>query len=304
MKVELLGRGTMGMVHYDCYQRIEGVEVFKQLGKVAPKEFTPDPFVDAVDVCFPSEVHKDYVVAALNAGKSVFCETPLALTLEDADLMIEAAKKNGKILMVGLLMRSIAEYQEVERRVKSGELGKITNASAYRLSNYMTPGSPGSRPHYGDVISELMTFDIDYLNLLFGLPQTVSANGSVDSETGKIGEATATLHYPGVTATTETSAIKPLDFPFSVGIAIEGEKGKLDLKTVFAGEIPSTTLTLYQNGKKEKVIVDSHDPYEYELRYFIDCIESREDSSRLSAEHARDALETVIAIRNGISLRQ
>lgn len=300
MKVELLGKGNMGIVHANCYKHIPGIEIVRQVGRINPQDLLNDSSIDAVDVCYPSEVHKEFVVTALNKGKHVFCETPLSITLEDADEMIAAANRNQRILMVGLLMRSIGEYQEIEKRVKSGELGKIRSAHAYRLSNYMTPESPANRPHYGDVISELMTFDVDYLNLLFGLPNQVSAIGEYAPKTAIIGQATATLEYDDATATIEASAIKPLDFLFNVGIRVEGERGTLDLKTVFKNNIPETTLTLIKNGAHEIIEASSHDPYEYELRYFKDCIEGKADPSRLAGERAREALQIVISIRNYI----
>lgn len=299
MKIELLGKGNMGSVHADCYTRIPEVEVVRQVGKIAPQDLLKDS-IDAVDVCYPSEVHKKYVIEALNNGKHVFCETPLAITLEDADDMIASAKANKKILMVGLLMRSIAEYQEIEKRVKSGELGKIKSVHAYRLSNYMTAGSPANRPHYGDVVSELMTFDIDFLNLLFGLPTSVTATGKNDVSTNKLGEAISTVEYSDVDATVEASAIKPLDFPFSIGISIVGEKEELNLKTVFTSEIPETILIQIKDGVEEKIEVDGFDPYEHELRYFMECVENKKNPSRLSAERAREALQVVVAIGESI----
>lgn len=300
MNIELLGKGNMGSVHAESYARIPGVAV-QQVGRIAPSEVSSDPSVQAVDVCFPSEVHKEYVIPALNNGKHVFCETPFALNLEDADAMIAAAKQNERILMVGLLMRSIAEYQEVEKRLLSGELGKVTEAHSFRLSNYMTPGSPANRPHYGDVVSELMTFDIDYLNLLFGLPKSVSATGTNAPGTETIGEATAHIEYDDVTATVEASAIKPIDFPFTIGFDVTGEKGSLHIKTVFESEIPETTLNLVKDGVSEKLEVKPQDPYETELRFFKDCIEGKEKPDRLSAERAREALRVVIATREAIN---
>jgi predicted dehydrogenase len=70
-----------------------------------------DPNVDAIDVCLPTSNHAEFVVAALEHGKHVFCETPFALTFTEAEAMLEAAKDADRIFMAGLLERSIAQYE-------------------------------------------------------------------------------------------------------------------------------------------------------------------------------------------------
>ena len=67
--------------------------------------------VDAIDVCLPSAIHHAFVVPALDAGKHVFCETPLALELDEARQMRDAARRADRLLQVGLLMRSLGAYR-------------------------------------------------------------------------------------------------------------------------------------------------------------------------------------------------
>lgn len=59
-----------------------------------------DDDIDAVSVCAANSVHAEITIAALNAGKHVLCEKPMATTLEDCEAMVEASKRNGKILMI------------------------------------------------------------------------------------------------------------------------------------------------------------------------------------------------------------
>ena len=70
-----------------------------------------DPTIHAIDVCVPSVNHHEFVLAALQRGKHVFCETPFAVQLTAAEAMIEAAKHARRLFMVGLLERSIAQYE-------------------------------------------------------------------------------------------------------------------------------------------------------------------------------------------------
>src|SRR5260370_11785832 len=139
-----------------------------------------DPAIDAIAICVPSINHREYVVAALRRGKHVFCETPFALRLEDADAMIEAARAAKKVLLVGLLIRSIVAYEHVHRIAESGELGKVLSVTAYRLGSYLPANAPAHKEHYSAPSTQLRTFAFHFVQLVFGLPPpgTAAAAGS------------------------------------------------------------------------------------------------------------------------------
>src|SRR5215468_2837104 len=83
-----------------------------------------DPEIDAVDVCVPTPAHRDVAERAFDAGKHVFLEKPIALTAEDADAILAAAERSGRMLMVGLVLRFWPEYVALGSLVDSGELGR------------------------------------------------------------------------------------------------------------------------------------------------------------------------------------
>ena len=83
-----------------------------------------DPSIDGVIVATPNFTHKDVVLAALAAGKDVFCEKPMALTLADCDVMIARAHELGRKLMVGQVLRLITVFATVRRLVSEGTVGK------------------------------------------------------------------------------------------------------------------------------------------------------------------------------------
>src|SRR2546429_7508767 len=89
-----------------------------------PQKILRDESIDAIDVTVPSGLHRPLVVSALAHGKHVFCETPVALTLRDADAMIDAARGNRRIFMVAQVMRFVADYQRAHQEAVSGKLGK------------------------------------------------------------------------------------------------------------------------------------------------------------------------------------
>ncbi|RLQ93822.1 Gfo/Idh/MocA family protein [Falsibacillus albus] len=81
--------------------------------------------VDAISVCLPNYLHAPVTVAALNAGKHVLCEKPMATSHEEAESMIQAAKSHDKKLMIGHNQRFVASHQKAKAIIESGKLGKI-----------------------------------------------------------------------------------------------------------------------------------------------------------------------------------
>lgn len=81
--------------------------------------------IDAVSVCLPNYLHAPVSIAALNAGAHVLCEKPMATSREEAEQMIEAAKRNNKKLMIGHNQRFVSSHQKARKLIEQGEVGKI-----------------------------------------------------------------------------------------------------------------------------------------------------------------------------------
>lgn len=88
-----------------------------------PFELIKDDTVDAVAISSPATTHTDLVVAAARAGKHVFCEKPMALTLDDADRAIGAAEDAGVALQVGFNRRFATDFADVHRAIVDGAIG-------------------------------------------------------------------------------------------------------------------------------------------------------------------------------------
>lgn len=89
------------------------------------EDIVNDPTIDAVSVCSPNYTHAEITIKALRSGKHVLCEKPMATNLEDARLMIETAKRSGKILMIGHNQRFAPAHREARRILERGEMGKV-----------------------------------------------------------------------------------------------------------------------------------------------------------------------------------
>ena len=84
-----------------------------------------DPDIDAVSICAANYAHAELSIQALNAGKHVLCEKPMATTLADCEAMVECAKKNGKFLMIGHNQRLAKAHAEAKRLIDEGLIGDI-----------------------------------------------------------------------------------------------------------------------------------------------------------------------------------
>ena len=142
LRVALIGSGRMGSFHGETLaRRLPGAvlaavadpapgaaeKLASTLG--APKYFTDpadvfaDPEIDAVVIAAPARFHADLVVAAAAAGKAVFCEKPMAMTLADADRAIDAARSAGVVLQVGFNRRYAPDWAAARGLLDDGRLG-------------------------------------------------------------------------------------------------------------------------------------------------------------------------------------
>jgi predicted dehydrogenase len=101
--------------------------------------------VDAVIVATPDHWHAIQTIAACNAGKDVYVEKPLSIAVREGRRMVEAARRNDRVVQVGTQRRSSELYRQLLEEVRSGGLGKVTAARASYASN-MAPAGIGKAP--------------------------------------------------------------------------------------------------------------------------------------------------------------
>lgn len=317
MRIGILGAGNMGRAHAEAYGNMPGVaiaaivarheaparELAGQFGAAAltdPWKLLDDDSIDAVDVCYPSSVHREYVVAALERGKHVFCEAPIALNVEDANAMIEAARAHARIFVVALLMRFVADNAYIRDAVTSGELGEPLAVFTSRRTAPYWSDEQQTEQVCAEPVVELGHFDFDYLNWLLGVPTAVLGTG-VTGATGVVEHAFVSLEFDHVRGLAEVSAIMPRSFPFTTSVRVVCEGGAIE-STFRLADGPENTLTRYpEDGQAEVLDIPRHDPYEQECRYFVQCVRGEADPSLLSPEAACDALSVALAARDSLA---
>lgn len=105
-------------------------------------EIINDPEIEAVLIITPDQTHREIAVAALEAGKHVLCEKPMALTIEDCKAMADAARKSDKKFMVGQICRYAPGFMQAKALVDRGEIGDIFFIESEYAHDYMWYAKP------------------------------------------------------------------------------------------------------------------------------------------------------------------
>ena len=149
------------------------------------REMLERPDIDAVAVTSPDFMHEEHAVAALEAGKHVYLEKPMAITTEGCDHIIRAEKASGKRLMVGFNMRCMNMYRVMKEIVDSGTIGEI---KAVWVRHFVGHGGHfyyhdwhGTRRNATSLLLQKGSHDIDIIHWISGsYSKRVSAFGSLD----------------------------------------------------------------------------------------------------------------------------
>jgi predicted dehydrogenase len=321
--VAILGGGFMGSAHARNYRALgdrvrvktvashrseRALQVAESLGAELTSDLEAaisDADVDAVDVCLPTPLHREFAERAFAAGKHVFLEKPIALTVADAEAIAAAAGRSGQILMVGMVLRFWPEYAELQRRVSAGELGRARAVSTFRLSppadwnDWMA-----DRSQSGGAAVDLLIHDFDQMNWLLGTPHTVTAHEPAP------GHLHALVEYDGAAAVGEGSMAMPRSYPFSSSIRVLGEEGVAEYTFSAApvegeGNIGASSsargLRLYpREGDTATVPVESADPWGPEIDAFVACVEQGRHPTQGTAEQATLALRVSLGANRSL----
>ncbi len=127
------------------------------------------PQVEAVVICLPNALHAEAAVAALEQGKHVYLEKPLAVSLDEGRRVLAAWRRAGVVGMIGFNLRFQPLFQTAKQHLQSGRLGELVGARSTRSSVTQTlPSWKYHRQSGGGVLLDLASHHIDLLYFLFG----------------------------------------------------------------------------------------------------------------------------------------
>ncbi len=325
--IGIIGSGAIASVHVDSYKRLVAdcevkavCDTFKAkaddliAGKALNakayddyKKLLLDPAVDAVSICLPPSTHAQVSIDALKAGKHVIVEKPMASSLEECDLMIEAARASGKILDVVSQNRYKTPVAKLKTMLDGKAVGKVFYASFdslwWRGQVYYDLWWRGTwaQESGGCFMSHAVHY-IDLMHYLFDMPATVSASihnvGHDNSECEDLGFAD--FNYND----------KVIHFTCSLvshgerqSIVVEGEKGSISVPwTVSANSaLPNGFPEENSGGKKAleetyraipDLVREGHDA---QLLNFLKAIEGKEPIA-LDGMTGKKTIELIMGI--------
>lgn len=151
------------------------------------RELLDEPAVEAVIIALPNALHAPAALAALERGKHVYLEKPMATDLDDARRLVEARQRAGVVGMVGFHLRRNPHYAAARETIRRGRLGRIVAARSV-FSDAPRPGRPawgrGSPAAGGGALLDLGSHHADLLRFLLGqeVREIVALEGSLESE--------------------------------------------------------------------------------------------------------------------------
>lgn len=235
-----------------------------------------DPAIQAVSLASPAGLHFAQAKAALEAGKHVYVEKPVALDVGEARELVRLAEKQGGVLMVGHLLQYHPIYVKLREMAAAGELGALK----YVYSNRLSLGKFRAEEN---VLWSFAPHDISMiLGLLGQEPDYVSAQGNVSYLPAIADFATVQMHFPsGASGHVQVSWMHPFKEQRLVAIGdkamavFEDSQPRWEDKLVIyrhaidgSGSVPTPV-----KADAERVEVAKAEPLKEECRHFVDCIE-------------------------------
>jgi predicted dehydrogenase len=328
IQVGIAGIGFMGMVHYLTYQKVSGVKVAalselekKRLegdwtdikGNFGPAgtmmdlsgiakyenldEMIADPNVELLDVCLPPALHADVAVKALQAGKHVFCEKPMALTVADTQRMVSAAEQAGRLLMIGHVLPVFPEFNFVHQAAVDGRYGRLLGGHFKRvisdplwLPNYFDPQI------IGGPMLDLHVHDAHFIRLLFGMPKALTSQGRMRGELVEYFSTQFEFDDPSLVVTATSGVINQQGRAFTHGYEVQFERATALMDFAVIGDKPELAMpctVLTEDGKVERPELGSGDPMDafvLEISAVVDAVNAGQPSPFLTGDLARDAI--------------
>ena len=283
VKIAIIGCGLLGQIHADCLKEIPEAEtvaycdffqekannmIKKYGGRLAttdPEDIFSDPDIDAVYIATLHDTHAEYSIRAMEAGKDVLCEKPLAMTVDECLKIAETAEKTGKKLMTAFKMR----YYDLILKAK--ELIERPNVIVMQMMDDKWPDDFWANDPIkggGNVISQ-GCHSCDIMRFIAGSNpiEVYAAGGNYYQKAGTVDNLTAT-------------------FKFENGIAgswIQGDCACPQLGSKFFMQIFAenkvvtlydrfTTLTYQEAGKEPQTFKGTETGFMEENRAFVSCI--------------------------------
>ena len=273
------------------------VKVFRKL-----EEVLAEPEVQLVDLCTPTPLHPEQAIAALQAGKHVLCEKPLARTSAAARDIVEAERSAAGFIMPAMCLRFWPGWSWLKQVVAEQRYGKILAARFWRMSAMPTWSKQGTytgSSNIGGALFDLHIHDVDFIQFLFGLPARVFSTG-VSAPDGSIDHVVTQYLFPGgPTVYAEGGWL--LAGGFNMAYTLLCERATLDFDLARG----ANAMQITEPGQPTRVVTyDGPDGYGEEVRYAVQCALEGKPPAVVTAQDGFRALQICEAEEKSIKTGQ
>ncbi|MFF2813223.1 Gfo/Idh/MocA family protein [Streptomyces sp. NPDC058000] len=312
MRIALLGT-NFGQAHAAVYAARQDVEVVMfgrdpartaeiagRFGHVASTDldsaFAGDDF-DLVDICLPIALHAQTAVRALEAGRHVLVELPLAGDLDDARRVIAARDRADRQVFVDMFERFIPANRVLFETVRDGAYGRLEQLTLHNRTAHLWPGaSLGLRA----LPLEALHSDLDIITRLLGTPTDVAVRAlarDADSATVEVSLA----FEDTALARTEVSSLMPMSWGARGGWTATFTHGVLDSTGTmgFDGK-PTGTLTAHTPDGARELTLPPADQYTALIEHVLACLRGQE-TNEIPPESTLDALALTLDVHHRVN---
>jgi inositol 2-dehydrogenase len=257
------------------------------------------PDIDAVVIASPTNTHAEIIQAAARAGKHIFCEKPLALTMEDCDAAIAAVKAAGINLQLGFMRRFDAGYVAAKRKIEEGLIGKPVMFKSTGRDPKRTSLEFARRENSGGLIADMAAHDFDLGRWLMGseVQRVYSEGGCLVypelQDVGDIDNAVVNLRFAsGAIGNVDVS--RNAVYGYDIRTEVLGSEGGLMISKIRQTPILVMTRDGVTHDTVPYFMERFGEAYAAEIRDFVACIlEGREPT--VTAQDGRAAAAIGIA---------
>jgi len=264
------------------------------------EELAKDPDIDAIYVATPHPQHEEAVVTCLNNGKPVICEKPFAANAQQAQRMIECARKNKLFLMEAMWTRFLPHICKTRELIADGAIGKVMHVNAdFGFRAGVNPDgrlfAPGSA---GGSLLDVGVYNVSFCSMIFGKqPDCVQSYLNIGS-TGVDETASALLSYSGGESALLLSAIR-LNTPQEA--TIFGEEGSIKLTPYWCGD---TVRLFNKDGAQEIKLPFENGGFQFEAMEVMSCLDKGLlESPIMPLDESLAVIQTLDKIRSDNNLR-
>lgn len=266
-----------------------------------------DPKIDAVLICTSTDTHVGLIEAAAHAGKHIFCEKPIAMTMDETDRAIDAAERARVKLQIGFNRRFDANYARVRQAVTSGEIG--APQILHLVSRDPSPPPIAYVKISGGIFVDMAIHDFDMARFLTGSEATevyVQAGVMVDPAIGNVGDvdtAVTLLRFAnGVIATIDNS--RKAVYGYDQRVEFFGSAGAVNTGNNFANSAVLSTADSVRRDLPLNFFMQRYvEAYASEIEAFVAAV-INDTPTAVTGHDGRAAFALGLAAKRSWAIRQ